>query len=69
MKNEQFEELKQAIYEVKNRPVQAMKCLVCDYCNIYIEKPLRAHCKFHDYDLMDFENSVCFQFRPLRKQR
>lgn len=67
MTNKQFEELKQVIYTVKNCPVQNMKCLVCDYCDIYKEFPLRAYCRFHDYDLLDYTTSVCFNFRPLRK--
>ena len=42
---------------------------VCDYCDIYKEVPLRAHCRFHNYDLFDVTTSVCFNFRPLRKKR
>lgn len=36
MTDEQFDQLKQVIYVANNHPVQAMKCLICDYCDIYI---------------------------------
>lgn len=68
MTKEQFEELKQTIREANLHPIQRMCCFVCDYCKVYREYPIRSHCDLHHYDLLDAHDSVCFQYRPLRKE-
>lgn len=68
MTKEQLNEIKEVIRESNLSPVQRMRCFVCDYCDVYKTVPIRAHCRLHNYDLMDAHDGVCFQFRPLRNK-
>ena len=67
MTEEQFEELKQTIYDANTSPIQRMCCFLCDHCDTYKERPMRSHCNLHNYDLLDPHEGVCFQYRPFRK--
>lgn len=67
MNAEQLEELKEVIREANLSPVQRMCCLICDHCLVYRDsRP--SYCKHHKYELLNIHDSVCFNFRPLRKE-
>lgn len=68
MTDEQFEELKEVVRTANLHPIQRACCFLCDFCDTYKDHPIRNHCRFHGYDLYDAHDSVCFQYRPLRKE-
>lgn len=59
MTDEQFEELKQVLFDAIHNASPCINCLTCFHCDVYKSSPIRFHCNLHNYDLYD-ERSFCF---------
>ena len=67
MSQEELDQLHEWIYNANHSPIQQACCFICDYCDVY-KDTLRCHCRYHDYDLLNAHDSICFQYRPLRNK-
>lgn len=67
MTDEQFEELKQVLFDATHNASPCINCFTCLHCDVYKSSPIRFHCNLHNYDLYD-EKSFCFQYKPLKKE-
>lgn len=67
MTQEEIKALREVIYAANNTPINQMSCFVCDHCSIF-KKSMEGYCNFHHYSLLDAQGSVCFNFKPLRKE-
>lgn len=63
MTQEQLDKIKEII---NNTPINRMSCFICDHCSVYREST-QCYCDYHQYFLMNADESVCFNFRPLKK--
>lgn len=68
MTQEEIKALREVIYAANNTPINQMSCFVCDHCSIF-KKSMEGYCNFHHYSLLDAQGSVCFNFKPLRKEQ
>ena len=67
MTQEEIETLRELIYDACRTPINEMSCFVCDHCSVF-RTSMKCYCNFHHYNLLDAHRSVCFNFRPLRKE-
>lgn len=68
MTQEEIEALREMIFAAAEKtPINQMSCFVCDHCSVF-KKSMESYCNFHHYNLLDAHGSVCFNFRPLRKE-
>lgn len=68
MTQEGIEALREMVYAANNTPINQMSCFVCDHFSVF-KKYMQCYCNFHHYSLLDAHRSVCFNFKPLRKEQ
>lgn len=67
MTQKEIEVLREMVYDANKTPINQMSCFLCDHCIVY-RTSMHGYCNFHHYSLLDAQGSVCFNFRPLRKE-
>lgn len=65
MTQKQLDKIEEIIYNANNTPINRMSCFICDHCSVY-KGSMRCYCNYHHYFLLDAQESICFNFRPLK---